>query len=83
MKTTLDKQIEESKALVAEERATKDKHETELKAIDFKKQFLIRDKLAEVMVLMNELGFSEIKDERGKTILSKCETDIAGLTAMK
>jgi len=34
MKTTLDKQIEESKALVAEERATKDKHETELKAID-------------------------------------------------
>jgi len=51
--------------------------------VSLKKQFLIRDKLAEVMVLMNELGFSEIKDERGKTILSKCETDIAGLTAMK
>jgi len=75
----LDQQIAESKGLVAEEGAAKKRHEEELAEINKRKQFLIRDKIAEVLTLVKELGFTEIEDIRGHTVLSLHDTDIGDL----
>lgn len=81
--TTLDMEIAEAHRLNEQQAKAQEKHDADLAKIDFDKQFLVRDKIAQILTLMRELGFSSLEDERGDTILDIRETNISALTGKK
>ncbi len=71
------KELAEAKRLLAQQK----KKGAELSEIEYQKQFLIRNKIAQLFMLMKTLGYESVKNERGDTILDTTETNVSEITA--